>query len=298
MNWPRISVVTPSFNQVAFLETTLKSVLDQNYPALEYLVMDGGSTDGTDAVLRAYGSRLAHVSSAPDGGHYAAVRDGFARATGEIHGWLNSDDIYLPWTLRTVGQIFAQCPEVEWISSRVMAHIDGEGAALPTDALPGFSRAAFLEGKFLLPMWKQAHAASRLPKLFGGRRAIQQESTFWRRSLWEKTGGLDPRFTLAGDFELWSRFWRETPLYAVPAPLACFRSHGSQRSAAYAENYYHQSIDALIDLRRHMGWNAGDQDWLGRSRTKRIGSYTGSVLTPHREGEWFRWKGSVEKFAW
>src|SRR5215469_5586779 len=95
---PKISIVTPSFNQAEFLEETIRSVLDQNYPNLEYVVVDGGSTDGSVDIIKKYAHRLAWWVSEPDDGQYAAINKGFKHSSGEIMAWINSDDKYLPWT--------------------------------------------------------------------------------------------------------------------------------------------------------------------------------------------------------
>src|SRR5712672_634542 len=112
---PKISLVTPSFNQGSFLEETIRSVLDQNYPNLEYVVIDGGSTDGSVEIIKKYERRLTWWISAPDGGQYEAINKGFARTTGEIMAWLNADDKYLPWTLSVVGDLMSTLPQVEWL---------------------------------------------------------------------------------------------------------------------------------------------------------------------------------------
>jgi len=109
---PKISVVTPSFNQGQYLEETIRSVLDQGYPNLEYFVMDGGSTDDSVEIIRKYADRLTGWVSEPDGGQMHAINKGFARATGDIMAWLNSDDKYCPWTFNVIGRIFAGLPEV------------------------------------------------------------------------------------------------------------------------------------------------------------------------------------------
>ena len=112
---PRIAVVTPSLNQRAFVGETLRSVLDQGYPELEYVVVDGGSTDGSVEVIQEHAGRLAWWVSEPDRGHPNAINKGFAHTNGEIMCWINSSDTYYPWTFVTVAQIFEQLPEVEWI---------------------------------------------------------------------------------------------------------------------------------------------------------------------------------------
>lgn len=219
----KISIVTPSFNQGAFLEQAMLSILGQQWPEIEYVVMDGGSNDGSVEIIQRHASRLAHWTSGPDGGHYAAINAGFARTTGDVMAWLNADDQYLPWTFSVAGEIFEQCPEIEWLTTLHPLRFDRRGRAVRCSERSGYSREGFLRGENLpLP----------------GREVIQQESTFWRRSLWERAGGkIDESFALAGDFELWARFFRHAELFAVNTPLGGFRLHGPQRSAVHREQY-------------------------------------------------------------
>jgi glycosyltransferase involved in cell wall biosynthesis len=113
----RISVVTPSLNQGRFLPSCIRSVVDQAYADLEYLVVDGGSTDDSIATIKAHEASIAWWVSEPDAGQYDALNKGFARATGDILAWLNADDVYLPWAFAVVAQVFKTLPEVEWIST-------------------------------------------------------------------------------------------------------------------------------------------------------------------------------------
>lgn len=235
MKWPRISIVTPSFNQGAYLDSCLRSVLSQDYPNLDYIVIDGGSRDNSVEIIGRYESQLSTWVSEPDEGHFPALEKGFARASGEIMGWLNSDDLYLPWTLRVVGTIFAVLPEVRWITSQYPVLVDKEGLAVQTRRLDGFNRQAFYRGRNV-PL---------NPFFYTG--FIQQESTFWRRSLWEQAGShLDATLPLASEFELWARFWEHADLYAVGVPLAGFRVQPEQKTS-WGQGRYLREAELVLD---------------------------------------------------
>jgi hypothetical protein len=221
------SIVTPSFNQARYLRGTIESVLSQEVE-VEYIVMDGGSTDGSREIIAAYSDRLAYWQSGKDGGQYDAINRGFARSSGEIMGWLNSSDLYLPWTLSTVELIFRSFPEVQWITSTMKTCIRGDGTFEDLYHTPGFSARRFYRGLHGGP---------------GNNEYLQQESCFWRRSLWEKTGGsIDLRHASAGDYWLWSRFFREANVAAVDAPLAAFRFHDEAKSIA---TRYEEEVAAI-----------------------------------------------------
>lgn len=235
-NFPKISIVTPSFNQVQFIETTIESVLSQNYPNLEYIIIDGGSTDGSVEIIKKYQDRLHYWCSEPDAGQYDAINKGFQHSTGEIMAWLNSDDLHFPWTLKTVASIMSQLKEVEWLTTLQPGSCDWDSCCIGFGFFPGFSKQAFLDGRY---------ATSFL---------IQQESTFWRRSLWQKSGAQIPtEFKLAGDFALWSNFFCHGELYAIDSPLGCFRSQVNQKSRN-VEQYTLETEIVLSIMRDSCHW--------------------------------------------
>ena len=236
---PRISIVTPSFRSAALIETTIQSVLSQGYPNLEYIIIDGAGDD-TANILRRYDGQLAYWCSEPDGGQYDAINKGFARATGDILFWLNSDDMLLPRSLFVAGDVFRRFPEIEWLSTLSPGVWDANGYLCRVNSIPGFSKAAFLDG-FFLP-------GTRIRGCW-----VQQESTFFRRSLWEKAGARIPDYPLAGDFALWCAFYRHTALVGIDYPLAGFRTISGQRSEA-VDQYTRESQAALSDLRCASAW--------------------------------------------
>jgi glycosyltransferase involved in cell wall biosynthesis len=238
-NWPKISIVTPSFNQGKFLEATIKSVLEQGYHSLEYVIIDGNSTDNSIDTIRKYEQQLTYWVSAPDGGQYDAINQGFAKTSGDIMAWLNSDDKYTPWAFSIIAEIFSTFPQVEWLTTSCNILWDSLGRAVGCEYKPGFNRQAFLRG---------ANCPGHDWYSLGW---IQQESTFWRRSLWERAGGhIDASMKMAGDFDLWARFCRHADLYSVATPLGGFRAHGDQKTVHSMKAYYEE---AAASLRRHGG---------------------------------------------
>lgn len=220
MTPPSISVVTPSLNQGVFLAETIRSVLDGKTAPHEYVVADGGSTDDSVDVLESLASRLTSWSSEPDDGMYDAIQKGFARTTGDVMAWLNGGDTYQPWTLSVVQELFDSFPDLEWLTTQRPLTLDEAGRVVACEFVGGYAADSF-------------RAGINLPG--GGwfaRAGIQQESTFWRRSLWDRAGGrMASSLQFAGDFELWLRFFDAgATLVSLDAPLAAHRVHTGQKT--------------------------------------------------------------------
>ncbi len=234
--WPRVSVVTPSFKQAAFLEATLRSVLLQGYPDLEYVVIDGGSADGSVDILRKYEPWLAYWVSERDRGQYDAINKGLSRTTGEVMAWINSDDMLLPGGLTIVAQALSQ-QGMDWV------------IGVPTFWNEQGERSGTGKGR---------HRRRRFIRsgLYEGRRLgwIQQESTFWSRRAWNSAGGqLDDSLQLAADYALWRRFAAVNDLHQLDVPVSGFRMHGEQKTASRMAEYYRE-IDAQFSPTRPRDW--------------------------------------------
>ena len=241
MPFPKISIVTPSFNSKGLIAETMNSVLGQNYPNLEYIIIDGGSNDGTAQIIEQHANQLSYWHSKKDNGQYDAINQGFAKSTGEIMCWLNADDMLLPKSLFVVAEVFEQLKEVEWISSLQPGSWDARGHLAEVRTLPGFSKQAFLDGLYLPTTAKKGYW-------------MQQESTFWRRSLWEKADSSILDYHLAGDFALWCKFYEYAELCGISYPLSGFRMIEGQRSEDH-QTYMTEARKALNEARGNLRWN-------------------------------------------
>ncbi len=211
---PLVSVVTPSYNQAAFLAHTLRSVLGQDYPRVEYIVVDGGSTDGSVEVLRRYAPRLAWWVSEPDAGQADALRKGFARARGDILAWLNSDDMYAPGAIAAAVRALQAHPRAGWVVGDALS-IDAAGR--PFHHHHG--------GPWALPALMTLHI-------------LPQPAVFFRRAAYEQAGGVDPSFRFLMDHHLWLRMARDwgPPVY-VPQVWAFARYHPQAKNLAQAAGF-------------------------------------------------------------
>jgi glycosyltransferase involved in cell wall biosynthesis len=222
---PRISIVTPCYNHAEFIEATIRSVLEQGYPNLEYIVMDGGSTDGSAAIIEKYAPYLTHWQSQPDNGQYDAINQGFQRSTGEIMAWINSDDLLHRNALWVAVEIFQQFPQVEWLMGfPTRLNSKGSIASIHRGEIPRWSRRRFLKDC----------------------RWIQQESVLWRRTLWEQAGSyVSTEYAHAGDLELWARFFRHANLYTTTALIGGFRISPNQKTRTVMDRYMSEAEQIL-----------------------------------------------------
>jgi len=205
---PLVSIVTPSYIQAPYLESAIRSVLDQDYPRIEYFVIDGGSTDDSPAIIKKYASRLAGWVSEKDNGQTDAINKGFSRATGSILAWLNSDDAYRPGAVREAVEFLLREPAVGMVY--------GDANFI--------NEAGGIIGRF-------PAAQTDLERLRRGYVHIPQQSAFWRAELWKQVAPLDPSFYFAMDYDLWVRLARITTLKYVPGHVwADFRLHAGGKS--------------------------------------------------------------------
>lgn len=203
----KISVVTPSYNQGRLLEETLRSVIDQGYENLEYIVIDGGSTDGSIEILTRYEKYLHYWVSERDEGQTDALVKGFSLATGDILCWLNSDDLFEPWTLQEVARFFEGSPHAQVVYGDA-TWINAESDMIRPKKEHPFSRFIWLNTYNYIP----------------------QPSMFWRREVYKLVGGLDPAFNLAMDADLWIRFSDVTHIFHIRRPWSRMRLYPEQKN--------------------------------------------------------------------
>ncbi len=235
MTYPKISIVTPNYNQEKFIESTINSVLNQNYPNLEYIIIDGGSTDKSIEIIKKYESKITFWISEKDNGMYDAINKGFARSTGSIMAWINSDDILAKDSLMTVAAIFEN-KKINWLQGYPTVIDEADSIIYQREAV--YTKYFFYS--------KQYHKSLAF---------IQQESTFWSRKLWNTVGGnLDCTYKLAADFDLWMRFFKYEKLKCIPLQLGAFRKREGQQS----ENIKAYLAEAACSVKqnyKNLKWN-------------------------------------------
>jgi len=216
---PLVSIITPSFNQAAYLEATILSVLEQDYPNIEYIVIDGGSKDGSVEILQKYDDRISYWVSEHDAGQTDAINKGFAHASGEIFAWINSDDLYQPGAIADAVAALQARPELGLVYGDA-DFINEQGDWV---------------GKF-------AAAPTNLKRLRRGYVHIPQQATFFRSRLWSMVGPLDPSFFFAMDYDLWVRIASLAPLGYVRRTWASFRLHGDAKTSASADRCWPEML--------------------------------------------------------
>jgi glycosyltransferase involved in cell wall biosynthesis len=237
-DFPKVSIVTPSYNQGRFIEESIRSVLQQSYPNIEYIVVDGGSKDESVEIIKKYQDHFAWWVSEKDRGHADALNKGFSHATGEILAWLNSDDVYFPDAVSEAVSILKAHPEVGMVYGDAEL-IDDSGATI---------------GQF-------ASKQTDYRRMLRGSVHIPQATTFFRADLWRAVGPLDLSLFFSFDYDLWVRLAKVSRLLYVPRRWAKFRIHGEGKTVINDDRCY---PDMLRVLEREGG------HWLSWLRLRMI----------------------------
>lgn len=262
-----LSIVTPSYNQGRFIEETILSVISQKGDFyIDYVIMDGKSQDKSLSIIKKYSRKLFRSKQrkisgvvfylpdtedhlikckgislryyvGEDSGQYDAINKGFSKTVGAICAWINSDDKYFDGAFLRVFKVFSKYKEIKWITSRRPGYLDYTGLYFGNFSLTAASAQMYYDGLLSFGEKKMLTIG-----------CIQQESTFWRRELWDKVGGLSTDFSLAGDFVLWGKFFLRSEVYLVDFPIAMFRNHGKNRSVIQSTEYYKQAETFRVAL--------------------------------------------------
>jgi len=218
---PLVTIVTPSYNQAEFLEQTICSVLAQDYSAIEYLVVDGGSTDGSVAIIKRYASRLHWWVSEPDSGQSDGINKGLKRANGEIVAWLNSDDLYLPGAVAAAVDVMQSRPDLGFVYGDAIT-IDENGRPINHLTFPNWSFDDLMAF-----------------------RIICQPAVFMRREILEQVGYLDELFHFMLDHQLWLRIASQAPIRHIPLMFAAARHHPTAKNVSQAEQFSRETYEVL-----------------------------------------------------
>lgn len=268
-NWPKISIVTPSYNQGQFLEETILCVLNQDYPNLEYMIIDGGSTDNSVEIIKKYEDRLAYWVSEPDKGQSEAINKGFHRATGEIFHWLNSDDVLVPGALQVVAEYFLEHPHIGCVIGDIETIDENSRFLFLRKAIPFHFRTA-LYGAYSVP----------------------QPSTLFTKEAWLKTGDVDVSLQYQMDSEYFLRMAKAGVKFdLLRKPVARFRLHtGSKTVSEYnnlvwdADRITIQSRFMPFQVKRNglLGFYMKSMKWMYRTRAFLVRALTRGDSVPFK----------------
>ncbi len=270
---PKISIVTPNYNHGKYLEESINSVINQNYPNLEYVIIDGGSSDNSLEIIKKYQNYLSHWVSENDNGNYDAINKGFSFVSGDILAWINADDFYLPGAFYFVAEFFNTFSKSSWVTT---------------------SNITTVTNSEIQPNW--GNKKYNLDKIISGnfdKPFIQQESTFWTKEIWSKTGGyLNTNYKMAADLELWIRFFQATNLYVLACPLAIFRIHFNSKTGKDFEKYMLEGYRLIEEKKSSVkidresnqvgnGINISFFDFCEKSGLKIIGPQLGKIINDY-----------------
>jgi glycosyltransferase involved in cell wall biosynthesis len=224
---PKISVITPSLNQSSYIEETIQSILDQGYPNLEYLIIDGGSTDDTLNIIKKYEHCLSWVSE-KDSGQSAAINKGLNLVNGDVVAFLNSDDLYEPGTLMAVGEYFTIHPEADWLTG-LCVNIDQSGNEIRQHI------------RRYKNFWLRWNNYSILKVL----NYISQPSTFWKKTAMKRVGYLNEQLHYTMDYDYWLRLGQHYPLHVLYKDLSRFRIHNSSKSGTTTSLQFDEELKVV-----------------------------------------------------
>jgi len=233
----KISIVLPCYNMELYIEETLKSIVRQEYPNLELIIIDGGSNDNTLNIIDKYKSHVCKLISESDSGQYDAIMKGFSFATGDVFCWLNADDIFFSWTLSVINTIFKQKQDLKWLIG-IPTYLNEDGSLKKM-----YNNASAKPVKALRNGWFKK----------GGYGHLQQESMFWRKELWQQSKGLNLNYKMAADYELWIKFSQYSELWTLNLSLSAFRIRSTGRSKLY-ESVYEKEVREISKNLRSLPW--------------------------------------------
>jgi glycosyltransferase involved in cell wall biosynthesis len=242
--WPKICIVTPSFNQGAFLEETIRSVLAQEYPNLEYIVIDGGSTDDSVEIIKKYEPWLKYWVSERDGGQAEAIAKGFDMASSDILGWLNSDDFLLPGALSEIGNTFAATPDLELLVGGGIVVDENSERLRKLYSFPQSYDSLLSIGQFMMQM-----------------------SCFWKRETYHAVGGLDKNLRFCFDYDLFIRLANQNSTQGTDSLLSAFRIHGKSKTSTIYETVALPEIEVV--KRRYFSSTLNEQYYSQQEKTHR-----------------------------